>query len=120
MVVTILGLLAALGISRMHFFTLPPEGMLQKTLLYAKEEARKNLAPFRVVTTPEGEVALQGRVNREWQGQKLPWKSARGWALHQKACYAYPDGTFSPALFTRGTGKACRYHVTVTGNVVVE
>jgi len=118
MVVALLGLLATLGISRIRFFTPPPEGLLQKCLLHAQGEARKTLAPHRI-RVQGGELLLEIREGLAWEPRKFPWKTAGTWALKEEACYCYPDGSVSPAIFSSGEGESpLVLFVAVTGQVV--
>lgn len=118
LVVALLGLLATLGISRMQFFTPPPEGALQKALLHAQGEARKTLRPHRI-RVEEGALVLESSTGLLWEPRSFPWKIPRPWALKETACYAYPDGSFSPAIFVFGEESAVvTFFVAVTGQVV--
>jgi type II secretory pathway pseudopilin PulG len=117
LVVALLGLLATLGISRIQFFTPPPEGVLQKALLHAQGEARKNLATHRI-RTKEGALVLEISTGALWEPRPLPWKTPGTWGLKEDACYAYPDGSFSPVIFFWGEEKKRVFFITVTGQVV--
>ncbi len=116
-VVALLGLLATLGISRIQFFTPPPEGVLQKALLHAQGEARKKLAPHRI-RIEEGSLVLEISTGLLWEPRPLPWKTSGIWTLKENACYAYPDGSFSPAVFFWGEESERIFFVTVTGQVI--
>ncbi len=117
-VTALLGLLAALGISRMNLYSPPPERTLQRCLLYAQGEARKNLSPYRI-RTEEGKLLLESRSGKLWQERRFPWSTEPAWALREDACYCYADGSVSPSLFSWGEeGGRKLFFVAVMGQVV--
>jgi len=117
-VTALLGLLAALGISRMNLYAPPPERTLQRCLLYAQGEARKSFSPYRI-RTEEGKLLLESRSGELWRERRFPWDTESKWTLREEACYCYADGSVSPSLFSWGEeGARKNFFISVTGQVV--